>query len=64
MRIQAALVEAPAGPFTVRDVDIEPPRPDEILVRVTAAGIGHTDLTIRVMWPGSMPSGSPTAARW
>ncbi|WP_229914145.1 NAD(P)-dependent alcohol dehydrogenase [Streptomyces capitiformicae] len=32
-------------------MDIEPPRADEILVRVTAAGICHTDLTTRSMWP-------------
>ncbi|MGW2572125.1 NAD(P)-dependent alcohol dehydrogenase [Streptomyces sp. NPDC001537] len=51
MRIQAALVEAPSGPFTIRDIDIEPPRADEILVRVTATGICHTDLTTRAMWP-------------
>ncbi|MDP9792970.1 aryl-alcohol dehydrogenase [Catenuloplanes nepalensis] len=47
MRIQAALVEAPGGPFTIRDIDIEKPRADEILVRITAAGICHTDLTMR-----------------
>ncbi|NBM18228.1 NAD(P)-dependent alcohol dehydrogenase [Streptomyces sp. GC420] len=51
MRIQAALLESPGGPFTVRDVDIEEPRPDEILVRITAAGICHTDLSTRQGWP-------------
>jgi aryl-alcohol dehydrogenase len=51
MRIQAALVEAPAGAFTVRDVELEAPRPDEILVRIKAAGICHTDLSLRARWP-------------
>ncbi|MFG2290757.1 NAD(P)-dependent alcohol dehydrogenase [Streptomyces sp. NPDC048595] len=51
MRIQAALVESTGGPFTVHDVDIEEPRPDEILVRITAAGICHTDLSTRQIWP-------------
>ncbi|MFC9238320.1 zinc-binding dehydrogenase [Streptomyces decoyicus] len=51
MRIQAALVESPGGPFTIRDLDIEAPRPDEILVRITAAGICHTDLSTRQIWP-------------
>ncbi len=51
MRIQAALVESAGGPFTVHDVDIEEPRPDEILVRITAVGICHTDLSTRQIWP-------------
>ncbi|WP_399928836.1 NAD(P)-dependent alcohol dehydrogenase [Streptomyces kanamyceticus] len=51
MRMQAALVETPGGPFTVRDVEIEAPRPDEILVRIAAAGICHTDLSTRQVWP-------------
>ncbi|GIF02041.1 NAD(P)-dependent alcohol dehydrogenase [Paractinoplanes rishiriensis] len=50
MRIQAALVEQPGGPFTIHDVEIQDPRQDEILVRVTAAGICHTDLTMRRGW--------------
>lgn len=56
MRIQAALVEAPGGPFTVHEVDLEEPRPDEILVRITASGICHTDLSMRQIWPsGRLP---------
>ena len=51
MRVQAALVKAPAGPFTVRDIDIEAPRADEVLVRITATGICHTDLSARRFWP-------------
>ncbi|MEU9497124.1 NAD(P)-dependent alcohol dehydrogenase [Streptomyces sp. NPDC048196] len=50
MRIQAALVESVGGPFTLRDVDIDEPRRDEILVRITAAGICHTDLSTRQVW--------------
>ncbi|WP_433363370.1 NAD(P)-dependent alcohol dehydrogenase [Actinoplanes sp. CA-142083] len=50
MRIRAALVSCPGGPFTVRDVDLAPPRDDEILVRLTAAGLCHTDLTMRHGW--------------
>ncbi|MFH9424301.1 NAD(P)-dependent alcohol dehydrogenase [Streptomyces sp. NPDC017529] len=51
MQIQAALVESPGGPFTLRTLDLDLPRSDEILVRVTAAGICHTDLGMRQLWP-------------
>jgi aryl-alcohol dehydrogenase len=51
VRIRAALVETAGGPFTIRDVDLEPPRSDEVLVRITAAGICHTDLSMRRRWP-------------
>lgn len=51
MRAVAALVESAGGPFTLHDVEIEPPRPDEILVRIAAAGICHTDLIMRRGWP-------------
>lgn len=51
MRIQAALVESPGGPFTIQDLDLDAPRPDEVLVRITAAGICHTDLSMRQIWP-------------
>lgn len=53
MRIRAALVEETGGPFVVRDVEIAPPGAGEILVRIEAAGICHTDLTMRRRWPAS-----------
>ena len=51
MRIQAAVVDSPGGPFTVRELDLDRARPDEILVRITAVGICHTDLSFRRSWP-------------
>ncbi|KOT62962.1 alcohol dehydrogenase [Streptomyces rimosus subsp. rimosus] len=51
MRIRAALVEVPGGPFDVQELELEAPRADEMLVRITAAGICHTDLSMRRMWP-------------
>ncbi|MCZ1012088.1 NAD(P)-dependent alcohol dehydrogenase [Streptomyces lydicus] len=51
MRIQAAVVESQGGPFIIRDLDLEEPRADEILVKITAAGICHTDLSTRARWP-------------
>ncbi|WP_206503246.1 NAD(P)-dependent alcohol dehydrogenase [Streptomyces chrestomyceticus] len=56
MRIRAALVETPGGPFTLYEAELEEPRADEILVRTTAAGICHTDLAMRQVWPpGRLP---------
>ncbi|MFD8688542.1 NAD(P)-dependent alcohol dehydrogenase [Streptomyces sp. NPDC059651] len=50
-RVRAAVAEAPGAPFTVRDADLEAPRPREVLVRMTAAGLCHTDLGMRDTWP-------------
>ncbi|MEU4236109.1 NAD(P)-dependent alcohol dehydrogenase [Actinoplanes sp. NPDC026619] len=51
MRIRAAVTETAGGPFVVQDVDLEPPRGHEVLVRVMAAGLCHTDLTMQAVWP-------------
>jgi len=50
-RVRAAVSGAPGAPFTLRDADLEEPRPREVLVRMTAAGICHTDLAMRDTWP-------------
>lgn len=44
---EAAVVDGPGAPFTVQEVELGEPQPTEILVRMTAAGICHTDLTIQ-----------------
>ncbi|MEV6868364.1 NAD(P)-dependent alcohol dehydrogenase [Streptosporangium subroseum] len=43
---QAAVVESPGAPFILQDVELDEPRRGEILVRMEAAGICHTDLTV------------------
>lgn len=43
MKIKAAVVEAP-GAFSMRDVELDAPRADEILVEIRAAGVCHTDI--------------------
>ncbi|MFF3767337.1 NAD(P)-dependent alcohol dehydrogenase [Streptomyces sp. NPDC001922] len=45
------MVEHPGGPFTIHELDLDTPRRDEILVKVTAAGVCHTDLSMRQVWP-------------
>jgi alcohol dehydrogenase len=54
MKIRAAVLEAiglPAPyaesrPLTIREVELDPPGPGEVLVRVLAAGLCHSDLSV------------------
>ncbi|MEQ6901128.1 NAD(P)-dependent alcohol dehydrogenase [Nocardioides sp. YIM 152588] len=54
MRTTVALVEKPGGEFTFAEVELEEPRPDEVLVRIVATGLCHTDLTVPTMLPAEM----------
>ncbi len=57
MRITAAVTEEKGAPFTLQELELGEPRPDEVLVRVAAAGICHTDLICRDQWyPVPFPS--------
>ncbi|MEU5764204.1 NAD(P)-dependent alcohol dehydrogenase [Nocardia sp. NPDC047648] len=55
MTITAVLSRDPAAPFTVEAVEIDDPRDDEILVRVQATGICHTDLVTRAAGAADRP---------
>ncbi|MEU8734303.1 NAD(P)-dependent alcohol dehydrogenase [Streptomyces tendae] len=50
-RARAAVVREPGAPFTLREVELEDPRPREVLVRMAAVGVCHTDLGIQAGWP-------------
>jgi S-(hydroxymethyl)glutathione dehydrogenase/alcohol dehydrogenase len=43
MKIRAALFTKPHQPFRTEELDLEPPRGGEVLVRVAAAGVCHSD---------------------
>ena len=47
MQTKAAVVRAKGGPFSVEEVNIAEPAPDQILVKIVAVGMCHTDFTIR-----------------
>jgi len=49
MEIKAAIVYEPSGKFVIDRLDLAEPRDDEVLVRVAAVGICHTDLAGRDM---------------
>lgn len=43
MKIQAALLQAPNTPFLVTTLELDGPQPDEVLVKMVAAGVCHSD---------------------
>ena len=47
MKISAAVVNEKAGPFQITELEMEEPRADEVLIRIVASGVCHTDLIIR-----------------
>ncbi len=54
MQTTAAVVTEPGGDFLLRDVELDDPRPDEVVVRIVATGICHTDLSVRDTLPQEM----------
>ena len=57
MRIIAAVTERISQPFALQELELGELRPDEVLVRVAAAGICHTDLIVRDQWyPVPLPA--------
>jgi NDMA-dependent alcohol dehydrogenase len=59
MRTRAAVVFDQPGKWEITEVDLEPPRQDELLVRMAAAGLCHSDDHVVTgdlqMPPGALP---------
>ncbi|OZF06292.1 MULTISPECIES: NAD(P)-dependent alcohol dehydrogenase [Nocardiaceae] len=49
--MSAAVSRGPNTPFALEQVDIDDPRPDEILVSIAATGLCHTDLFTKAATP-------------
>ncbi len=47
MKIMAAIGREFGGAFQIEEVELAAPLPDEVLVKVVASGICHTDLSVR-----------------
>ncbi|MFE5022213.1 NAD(P)-dependent alcohol dehydrogenase [Streptomyces sp. NPDC056656] len=59
-RVKAAVCRPDSDePFTLEELSVGEPRPDEVLVRFTAAGLCHTDLEVAA---GRMPTPLPVVA--
>jgi S-(hydroxymethyl)glutathione dehydrogenase / alcohol dehydrogenase len=54
MKIRAAVLEEFGHPLVVQELDLQEPRPGEVLVRLVACGVCHTDLYTA---SGADPSG-------
>ncbi|MBZ0127720.1 MAG: NAD(P)-dependent alcohol dehydrogenase, partial [Rhodobacteraceae bacterium] len=56
MKIRAAIARDKGAALSLEEIEIEEPRSDEILVKVAATGVCHTDLVVRDgMLPTPMP---------
>lgn len=47
MKIEAAVTRAMHAPMSLETLDLEEPRDDELLIRVVATGVCHTDIAMR-----------------
>jgi aryl-alcohol dehydrogenase len=55
-QFKAAVMRKPGRPFTVETLELDPPRPDEVLVRLVASGVCHTDIAVRHRVDSPVPS--------
>jgi aryl-alcohol dehydrogenase len=54
--VTAAVVRSKGGPFTIEKLRMGEPRDDEVLVRIVATGMCHTDMIVRdQMYPVPQP---------
>jgi len=55
--VTAAVAVAASQPMEFQELELDAPRPDEVLVRMVAVGVCHTDLTVRdTPFPPSLPA--------
>jgi len=47
MQISAAVVQELGAPFTLTEVELQDPAPDEVVVQIAGAGICHTDIAVQ-----------------
>jgi D-arabinose 1-dehydrogenase-like Zn-dependent alcohol dehydrogenase len=53
-KVKAAVTLGYQQPFVIKDVEVAPPGKDEILVKIVATGVCHTDAVMRDN-PGVVP---------
>src|SRR5262249_61721954 len=57
MQITAAVLHKAGAPMSIETLDLDDPRPTEIVVEIAGTGVCHTDLTFRDgAWPYPLPA--------
>lgn len=58
MRIRAAVLRHPGRPIEIEEVELDPPKAKEVLVRIAAAGVCHSDVRLADgdLGPGKWPA--------
>lgn len=56
MQVKAAVAREKGAALSIENLELEAPRPDEILVKVVATGVCHTDMVVR---DGHLPTPLP-----
>lgn len=57
MKIKAAVTHYKNAPFVIEEVNLDPPKDDELLVKITASGICHTDEAVQTQFiPVPLPA--------
>jgi len=51
MDIQAAILREPGGEFAIEPATLDTPQAGEVLVKVLAAGVCHTDIGVQHIMP-------------
>jgi aryl-alcohol dehydrogenase len=54
MRTTVAVVDEQGGDFSLEEVELDEPRADEVLVRIVATGLCHTDIHLKGFLPAEM----------
>jgi len=54
VKTTVALVNSQGGDFSLEEVELDAPRADEVLVKVVATGVCHTDIHLKGFLPGEM----------
>ena len=55
--VRAAVLYEPGSPLVVEDIELDPPGPHDVRVRIAASGVCHSDLSVQ---DGSLPFLFPT----
>ena len=56
MKARAAILREYQAPLSIEEVDIDPPKADEVLVKIAAAGVCHSDYHImKGEWQNGLP---------